>query len=55
MWDVGSLTGLARIGGEIQRQALMIGYVNAFWLYMAASLAVTLPALLVRRGRSRPA
>jgi DHA2 family multidrug resistance protein len=55
LWDVGSLTGLARIGGEIQRQALMIGYVNAFWLYMAASLAVTLPALLVRRGRARPA
>jgi DHA2 family multidrug resistance protein len=55
LWDVASLSGLARIGGEIQRQALMIGYVNAFWLYMAASLAVTLPALLVRRARGRPA
>lgn len=50
-WDVASLSGLARIGGEIQRQALMIGYVNAFWLYMAASLAVVVPALLVRRRR----
>ena len=55
MWDVGSLTGLARIGGEIQRQALMIGYVNAFWLYMAASLFVIAPTLLVRRARGRPA
>lgn len=52
LWDAASLAGLARLGGEIQRQALMIGYVNAFWLYMAASLAVVLPALLVRRARS---
>jgi MFS transporter, DHA2 family, multidrug resistance protein len=52
LWDAGSLAGLARLGGEIQRQSLMIGYVNAFWLYMAASLVVILPGLLVRRAGS---
>jgi DHA2 family multidrug resistance protein len=39
-WDVGSLSGLAAMGGEIHRQAAMIGYLNAFGLFTLASLVV---------------
>src|SRR3546814_1030786 len=52
MWDVASLTGLARIGGEIQRQALLIGYVNAFWPYLAASFAGALDRQSTRLNSS---
>jgi MFS transporter, DHA2 family, multidrug resistance protein len=48
-WDLESVTGLMRVSNEIQRQAAMIGYINAFTvLGMAALVAVPL-AFLMRR------
>jgi MFS transporter, DHA2 family, multidrug resistance protein len=47
-WNVGSLTGLASISGEINRQAQMIGYSNAFLIYTLACFA-SLPLLLLVR------
>ena len=39
-WSTGSLKGIAAVSGEIQRQGLMIGYVNAFHLYAFTAFAV---------------
>lgn len=48
-WGLDTTTGLLRLSGEIQRQAAMIGYVNAFSVMaITASLAVPL-AFLMRR------
>lgn len=48
-WALDSTTGLLRLSGEIQRQAAMIGYVNAFYL-MAFTAAVAVPlAAFMRR------
>jgi len=49
-WNMESADGLARIDGEVFRQAAMIGYLNAFNLYCFAALA-TLPLLLLVRRR----
>ncbi len=46
--DPDSVAGLARIGGEVRRQATMIGYIDAFHLYAATALAVVPLILLVR-------
>ena len=32
LWDPETLTGLTRLAGQVQRQALMIGYINSFYL-----------------------
>ena len=50
-WTTETLQGLARLSKEIDRQAAMIGYVNAFGMYTAASVAAILLVLLARRGR----
>jgi DHA2 family multidrug resistance protein len=50
-WSTETLQGLARLSKEIDRQAAMIGYVNAFGLYMAASAAAILFVLLARGPR----
>jgi len=50
-WRTDSTAGLAAISGEIHRQALMIGYINAFGLYTLASLAVLTLVVLVRPPR----
>lgn len=47
-WDIENLTGLAAMGGEIGRQAAMLGYLNAFGLYTAACVIVLPLILLVR-------
>jgi DHA2 family multidrug resistance protein len=39
-WSIENLSGLAAMGGEIHRQAAMIGYLNAFGLFTLASLVV---------------
>lgn len=40
-WNFGTPSGLMSLAGEIQRQAAMIGYINAFYLFtLAAALAV---------------
>jgi len=50
-WSFDSLTGLLRVSNEIQRQAAMIGYVNAFYL-LALTSAVAVPlACLMRRSQ----
>ena len=50
-WDLETRTGLASLAGEIQRQALMIGYINAFYLFAITAVAVIPLLLLLRRGR----
>lgn len=50
-WSVETVVDLARLGREINRQAAMIGYVNAFGLYTAASFGAILLAMLARRRR----
>ena len=51
-WNPESLRGLAAIGGEIERQARMIGYGNAFWLYTALSFAI-IPLLIFIKVKNR--
>ncbi|MFT5391644.1 MAG: DHA2 family multidrug resistance protein [Gammaproteobacteria bacterium] len=42
-WSVDSPVGLASLAGEVNRQASMIGYVNAFYLFgIAAALGIPL-------------
>jgi DHA2 family multidrug resistance protein len=46
-WSFGTPGGLLALAGEIQRQAAMIGYINAFTLYAwTAAAAVPLAWLL---------
>ena len=54
LWNVETATGLLRLSNEIQRQAAMIGYVNAFYLMAFTALAALPLACLLRsaaRGR----
>ena len=49
-WSPESLSGLLRLSRELQRQAAMIGYVNAFYLMgITAAAAVPLACLLRRK------
>ena len=50
-WSISSSSGLAQLSGEIQRQAAMIGYINAFYFYGLTSVAVLPFILLVRVKR----
>ena len=55
LWSLGTAGGLARLSGEIERQAAMIGYINAFYLLAFTGL-VSLPFILLIRdvtGRRR--
>ena len=54
-WSVESLPDIARLAKEINRQAALIGYLNAFSMYMLASLAAIPLALLLGRPSRRPA
>ena len=47
-WSIESVPGLAAISGEIQRQAMMIGYNNAFYFFTVTSL-ITIPLVLMLR------
>ena len=47
-WNLESLSGIAAMGGEIGRQAAMLGYLNAFGLYTLACVVV-LPLILIVR------
>ena len=51
-WSTDTLPGLARLSKEINRQAAMIGYLDAFAMYTAASGAAMVLVLLVRRRRA---
>ncbi len=50
-WNVDSVTGLAKIANEINRQAAMIGYLNAFMMYTATSAFAVVLALMARRKK----
>ena len=54
-WSVDSLPGLATLSVEINRQARMIGYLNAFALYTLASVLALPFVLMVRREQTGPA
>ena len=49
-WGVGTLPDLAKLAKEINRQAAMIGYLNAFVMYGVAS-AAAIPFILLMRSR----
>lgn len=49
LWALDSATGLARLSGEIGRQAAMIGYVNAFGLMALVGAAAVPLAFFMRR------
>jgi DHA2 family multidrug resistance protein len=50
-WSVETLAGLAKLSKEIGRQAILIGYTNAWLLYALASAAVLPLCLLARLPR----
>ena len=52
-WNTSSLQSLAQISGEAQRQALMIGYINAFHFYTLTALAA-LPLIMMVRMKKIP-
>lgn len=45
-WSLDSVQGLAALGSEVNRQALMVGYTNSFALYALVSFA-TIPIMLL--------
>jgi len=48
IFDVSSTQGLAAATGEIERQAAMIGYINAFRLFTIISL-IPIPLIWLAR------
>jgi DHA2 family multidrug resistance protein len=52
-WDYETVSGLAKLSTEINRQAAMIGYINAFGLYTACSAMAIPLILLIGRGARR--
>ncbi len=54
IWSMESRGGLAQLSGEIQRQSMMIGYINAFYFF-ATTAVVVLPLILLIRKGERPA
>ena len=51
-WTLDTSPGLAAFAREITRQAAMIGYINSFYLYTAASVVAIPLVLLVGRKRA---
>jgi MFS transporter, DHA2 family, multidrug resistance protein len=49
-WNIGTTSGLMRLTREIERQASMIGYINAFHL-LALTAAVAVPLVCLMRNR----
>jgi len=47
-WSFDTVPGLAKVGREIARQSMMIGYLNAFMMYTVASGLAVLFVLMVR-------
>jgi MFS transporter, DHA2 family, multidrug resistance protein len=50
-WSFDTVAGLAKLSNEINRQAAMIGYLNAFMMYTATSALALVFALMVRRRK----
>ncbi|MGI9425743.1 MAG: DHA2 family efflux MFS transporter permease subunit [Hyphomicrobiaceae bacterium] len=56
-WSVDTIEGMARFAKEISRQAILIGYVNAFWMYAVVgfiAIPLCLLARLPKRMTSQP-
>jgi DHA2 family multidrug resistance protein len=51
-WDFDTVPGLARVAKEILRQAMMIGYLNAFTMYTATSALAVVFSLMARSRRA---
>lgn len=51
-WDTENASGLMRLAGEIQHQAAMIGYINAFYL-LALTAALGMPLVWLMRAAPR--
>ena len=51
VWSIDDAVSLAGLSKEIGRQALMIGYLNAFNLFAFTAFAVIPIILLVKIGR----
>jgi hypothetical protein len=49
-WNIGTTSGLMRLANEVQRQASMIGYINAFYL-LALTAAIAVPFVWLMRAR----
>ena len=54
-WTVDTQQGLAQLSKEINRQAAMIGYVNAFGFYTAASAGAILLIVMSKKRQRRAA
>ena len=54
-WSPETATGLLRISNEIQRQAAMIGYINAFHMMAFTAMAAVPLAFLMRSVKRDPA
>ena len=52
-WHTETIAGLAALSNEINRQAAMIAYTNAFFVYTLVSFSAIPLALLVRRVQQR--
>jgi len=52
LWDPETAVGLSRLANEIERQAAMIGYVNAFYM-MACTAAAAVPLACLLRVAAR--
>jgi DHA2 family multidrug resistance protein len=50
-WVLDTVPGLAKFAREVARQAAMIGYLNAFVMYTAASALAIVLILLVKRRK----
>ena len=53
-WGTDTQQGLARLSNEVNRQAAMIGYVNAFGMYTATSVVAIGLILLAKKRQRKP-
>ncbi len=52
-WNIDTLDGVARAGREVERQASMIGYINAFYLFSTVSFAIVPFIFFLKRPPAR--
>ena len=50
-WDLGDPRSLASLSAEMNRQAAMLGYIDAFWAFALAAVVVLPLIALVRWKR----
>jgi DHA2 family multidrug resistance protein len=52
-WSIDSIEGIARFAKEVTRQAILLGYVNAFWMYALVAF-MAIPFCLLARLPKQP-